>query len=39
LPDFRAVAAGWEGLDMNKDIMATLSWLDEPEASLIIPRF
>ena len=38
LPDRRAAGTRWEGLDVNEDILTTLRWFDEPEASLIIPR-
>jgi hypothetical protein len=38
LPDHRAAAARWEGIDVNEDILAALRCFDEPEASLIIPR-
>jgi hypothetical protein len=39
LPNRRAAGATGESLDVNEDILATLRWLDEPEAPLIIPRF
>jgi hypothetical protein len=39
LPDYRATAASWEGLDMYEDILATLGWFDKPKAPLIIPGF
>jgi hypothetical protein len=38
LSDGRASGARWESLDVNEDILATLLWFDEPEASFIIPR-
>jgi hypothetical protein len=38
LPDRRSAGARWEGLDVNENILTTLRWFDEPEASLIIPR-
>jgi hypothetical protein len=37
LSDLRSAGALRERFDMNKDLLAALSGLDEPEAAVIVP--